>query len=106
MEDSPIDNDEAKEEIMPLRPNNPRRQRQRLQFAEEEEKPERSSVPFQPPGRASRFLSICDPSLQLPGESLFKLRQLHNQTMNNVDSLAPEEITDELLDKMPFKYDK
>ena len=101
MDDVQTDNQEAEDEIAPLPPKNPRRQRQQLRFAEEEEeeKPEKPPSTFKPPGRASRFLSIRDPSTELPGESLLRLQQLHNQATNG-------EISDELLDKLPFRYDQ
>lgn len=48
--------------------------------------------------RATRFLSIIDPSSQLPNpQALMKLRQMHEE------SLLSDEISDELLDKIPFQ---
>ena len=67
---------------------------------------EKSPSSFKPPGRASRFLSIADPSLQLPGANLLRLRQLHSQAINNKDSFNFEDISDELLDTIPFKYNQ
>lgn len=101
------DEEELGEEIAPLPPKNPRRQRQQLRFAEEEDeekKEDKSPSTFQPPGRASRFLSIRDPSLQLPGVSLLRLQQLHNQATNNQDSLFSGDLSDEFLLKIPFRY--
>lgn len=108
MDDSNAENDEANEEIMPLHQHEVRRQRKQLRFApEEDDNDEKEKLPssFKPPGRASRFLSICDPSLQLPGASLLRLLQLHNQATNNDDSLPSDDISDELLDTMQFAYD-
>lgn len=105
MNDLNEDDQESKDEIMPLPRNDSRRQRQQLRFAEEEEKQPKSPSSFKPPGRASRFLSIADPSIQLPTASLLRLRQLHNQATNDNELLNLEEIPDELLDKIPFKYD-
>jgi hypothetical protein len=110
MDDAQVDSPETEEEIITIHRKNSRRQRQQLRFAPEEEekeedKQQKSPSSFKPPGRASRFLSIADPSLQLPGANLLRLQQLHNQAINNQDSLIPDEISDELLDKIPFKYD-
>ena len=110
MSDLPVeDEEEIGEEIAPLPCKNPRRQRQQLRFAEEEEdekkdKQEKPPSTFQPPGRASRFLSIRDPSLQLPGASLLRLQQLHNLATNSEDSSSFDDISDELLAKIPFRY--
>jgi hypothetical protein len=104
MNDLNVDNQEIEDEIMPLPRRPSRRQRQQLRFAQEEEKEEKLPSSFKPPGRASRFLSICEPSLELPSASLLRLRQLHNQTTNDQDSLISDEISDELLDRIPFKY--
>lgn len=101
------DEEEMGEEIAPLPQKNFRRQRQQLRFAEEEDekedKDDKSPSTFQPPGRASRFLSIRDPSLQLAGASLLRLQQLHNLATNNQDSIYSGEISDELLAKIPFR---
>jgi hypothetical protein len=110
MDEAQMNSPEAEEEIITLRRKNSRRQRQQLRFAQEEEeeeedKPQKSPTNFKPPGRASRFLSIADPSLQLPGASLLRLQQLHNRAINDQDTLTLDEISDELLDKIPFKYD-
>ncbi|CAF0811932.1 unnamed protein product [Adineta steineri] len=107
MDDINEENDEVKEEIITQQRTNPRRQRQQLRFSEEvvEEEEEKPSSTFKPPGRASRFLSIAQPSLQLPGVSLLRLRQLHNKSIHNRDSFSSEEITDEQLDKIPFKIE-
>lgn len=106
MDDLKVDNHEAEDETVPLHRNNARRQRQQLRFSEEEEeKPEKPPSSFIPPGRASRFLSIADPSIRLPGSILSRLRQLHSKAKNNKDSFNFEDISDEVLDTMPFKYD-
>jgi hypothetical protein len=112
MDDLNEENQEANDEIKPLPRKDSRRQRQQLRFAQEEdddddeEKKQQPKSPssFKPPGRASRFLSICDPSLQLPGASLLRLRQLHRHATNDNDSLMFEDISDELLDTIPFQY--
>jgi hypothetical protein len=110
MDGSNEESDEAKEEIMPLGQRDSRRQRKQLRFLEveenEEEKQSKSPTSFKPPGRASRFLSICEPSLELPGASLSRLRQLHSQRLNDQDSSLSEEIPDEVFDKIPFKYNQ
>ncbi len=107
MDGSNEESDEAKEDIMPLRQRDSRRQRKQLRFSgveeNEEEKQSKSPTSFKPPGRASRFLSICEPSLELPGASLARLRQLHSQSINDQDS---SEIPDEVFDKIPFKYNQ
>ena len=110
MDDIDVDNQKPEDEVTPLPRQNPRRQRQQLRFAEEEvneeEKQQKSPTSFKPPGRASRFLSIYDPSIQLPSAaSLLRLRQLHSQATNAEGSSIPDEISDELLDKIPFQYD-
>ncbi|CAF0804511.1 unnamed protein product [Adineta ricciae] len=81
---------------------NSRRQRQQLRFVEDEpeDKEPKSPSTFKPPTRASRFLSICEPSIELPNVNLLHLRQLHNQTVDEKDST---ELTDEEFDKIPFK---
>ena len=83
---------------------NSRRQRQQLRFVEDEpeDKEPKSPSTFKPPTRASRFLSICEPSIELPKVDLFRLRQLHNQTVDEKDST---ELTNEEFDKIPFKYE-
>jgi hypothetical protein len=109
MEDSKIDNHETEYEIIPLRRNNARRQCQQLRFSEEEkeeEKPEKSRATFKALARAARFLSICDPSLQLSGASLLRLQQLHSQATNNKGPINYNDISDELLDTIPFQYDQ
>lgn len=107
MNDLPMeDEEELGEDIAPLPQKTSRRQRQQLRFAEEEEDEKEEKAPastFQPPGRASRFLSIRDPSLQLAGASLLRLQQLHNLATNNQDSIYSGEISDELLAKIPFR---
>jgi hypothetical protein len=108
MDDSNVDKQEINEENISLRRKESRRQHQQLRFAEEEdekEKQPKSPSSFKPPGRASRFLSISDPSLHLSGASLLRLRKLHSQSTNDNNSLISGEISDELLDKIPFKYD-
>ena len=106
MDDLKVDNHEAEDETVSLHRKNARRQRQQLRFSpEEEEKPEKPPSSFKPPGRASRFLSIADSSIRLPGSILSRLRQLHSQAKNKKDTLNFEDITDEMLDNMPFKYD-
>ncbi len=109
MNDSNEKSQELADEVMPL-PRNPRRQRQQLRFAEEEEEEEKQKVKsptsFKPPGRATRFLSIYDPSLQSPGASLRRLQQLRGQVTIDTDELVSGEIPDELLNKLPFKYNQ
>ena len=44
--------------------------------------------------RATRFLSIFDPTSQLPNpQALMKLRQMHDETL----------LSDEVFDKIPFQ---
>ncbi|CAF1234971.1 unnamed protein product [Rotaria sordida] len=97
--------EETQEEIMPLRTFSSRRQHQKLQFAEEKEQQEKSPSSLKSSIRTTRLLSIYDPSLQLPGAKLLQLQQLHNQFTQNNDLSISEEITDELLDKIPFKIE-
>ena len=114
MDDVQMNSPEEDEEIIALRRKNSRRQRQQLRFAEEveeeekddDDQPQKSPTNFKPPGRASRFLSIADPSIQLPGANLLRLQQLHNRAIHDGDSSASDDIPDELLDKIPFKYER
>lgn len=95
---------EINDENASIRRRNSRRQRQQLRFVEDEQedKERKSSSTFMPPTRASRFLSICEPSIELPKVNLLRLRHLHNQTVEEKDST---EMTDEEFDKIPFKYE-
>lgn len=113
MSDQNEESQEVQEEIMPLPTVNSRRQRQKLRFSQDtEEKGDeeqqhqqpRSPSSFRFPTRANRFLSIADPSIQLPIASLLRLRQLHSRLSQDNNALISEEITDELLDKLPFRY--
>lgn len=103
MEDIKEEHEEAKDEISPLKASNSRRQHQRIRFSEESEEvpKEKKKLTFKTIARASRLLSICDPSTQLPSVQLRRLRQLHSRGSQNDN----EEISDELLEKLPFKYD-
>ncbi|UJR27519.1 hypothetical protein I4U23_008803 [Adineta vaga] len=96
---------EIKDEITPIRRKNSRRQRQQLRFSEDEqqeEKEPKSPSTFKPPTRASRFLSICEPSLELPSANFLRLRQLHDEKINQKSS---DEITDAEFDKIPFRIE-
>ncbi|CAF2735247.1 unnamed protein product [Rotaria sp. Silwood2] len=91
---------------MPLQTFSSRRQRQHLQFSQEEEQgqqqQQKSQFSLEPSTRATRFLSIADPSFQLPGTNLLQL----NNHITNVNNLSvSEETIDELLDKIPFKIE-
>ncbi|CAF2348238.1 unnamed protein product [Rotaria sp. Silwood2] len=91
---------------MPLQTFSSRRQRQHLQFSQEEEQgqqqQQKSQFSLEPSTRATRFLSIADPSFQLPGANLLQL----NNHITNVNNLSvSEETIDELLDKIPFKIE-
>lgn len=88
---------ETNDEITPAPTRSSRRQRQQLRFAEEEPTEPKSPSNFKPPTRASRFLSISEPSLGVPGANFLRLQQLHKQAVNE------EGITDSMLDKLPFK---
>ena len=86
-----MESDEEQEEIMPL-PSS-MRQRQERQPIEQI-----TSTTIKGPGRATRFLSIVDPSSQLPNPAaLMKLRQIHDQSQLN------DEISDDVLDNIPFQ---
>ncbi|CAF1934573.1 unnamed protein product [Rotaria magnacalcarata] len=97
---------EAQEDILPLRTFNSRRQTRQLRFSDEtqQEQPESPSS-FKPPSRATRFLSIYDAAIQFPTINLRKLRKLHSQAKAEDNISITEEITDELLDTIPFKIE-
>ena len=109
MAEPDVDGDEAREEIMPLHSSRSQRQHPSIAVTSgenEDQQSARKTSTTKPPGRATRFLSIIDASSQLPSTALLKLRQWHDRSIHNNQSFLNGEITDELLDKIPFQYSR
>ncbi|CAF3403645.1 unnamed protein product [Rotaria socialis] len=97
---------EAQEDITPLITFNSRRETRQLRFSDEtQQEQEKSPSSLETPSRATRFLSIYDAAIQFPTINLRKLRKLHSQAKAEDNISITEEITDELLDTIPFKIE-
>ena len=89
---------------MPLQVRNTyRRDPSAVDASDEEQQGQTVPSLSRPHGRATRFLSISEPSAQLPSASLSKLRQMHSQLVNDQNALAFDDIDDDLLSKIPFQ---
>ena len=112
MNDFNEDSQASDEKIMSICAwNNVQHKHQQLRFSQEEDTEEQQkkslqSLSFQSPKRATRFLSIYDSSVQLPSTNLHRLKQLHNRIINRSDLSISDEIIDESLSRIPFKYDR
>ena len=104
MNASDAEGDEANDGIMPLRVRHTYRRDQSTVDASDEEQ-QGQTVPSLsvPQGRATRFLSISEPSAQLPSASLSKLWRMGRQLVNVQNAFALDQISDDLLSKIPFQ---